>query len=263
MYYKDLFNLKNKVAVVTGAAGLLGKEFVKALSENGASVIAADIAKDKGNKLEKFCEQQKAKVDFKHLDIAKAKSISELINFADRNYKKIDIWVNSAYPKTKDWGVKFESIPTASWRKNIDAHLNGYCFCCRAAAEYMKKKKSGGSIVNLASIYGILGPDFSIYKNTDMTMPAAYSVIKGGIINFTRYLASYYGKYDIRVNSISPGGILDKQPKAFIRKYQEKTPLRRMANKEDVSGGVVYLASDNAKYITGHNLVIDGGWSII
>lgn len=263
MYYKNLFNLKNKVAVVTGAAGLLGKEFVRALSENGAIVIAADIAKDKGNKLNKFYGQLEAKVHFKHLDITKTKSISELIDFADRNYKKIDIWVNSAYPKTKDWGVKLESIPVSSWRKNVDAHLNGYCFCCRTAAEYMKKKKSGGSIINLASIYGILGPDFSIYKNTNMTMPAAYSAIKGGIINFTRYLASYYGEYNIRVNCISPGGILDKQPKIFRKKYQEKTPLKRMAGKEDISGGVVYLASDSAKYITGHNLVIDGGWSII
>jgi NAD(P)-dependent dehydrogenase (short-subunit alcohol dehydrogenase family) len=263
MYYKDLFNLRNKVAVITGAAGLLGKEFVRALSENGAIVIAADIAKDKGNKLNKFHTPLEAKVHFKHLDITKTKSISELIDFADRNHKKIDIWVNSAYPKTKDWGVKLESIPVSSWQKNIDAHLNGYCFCCRAAAEYMKKKKSGGSIINLASIYGILGPDFSIYKNTNMTMPAAYSAIKGGIINFTRYLASYYGEYNIRVNCISPGGILDKQPKIFIKKYQEKTPLRRMAEKEDISGGVVYLASDSAKYITGHNLVIDGGWSII
>jgi len=263
MYCKDLFSLSNKVAVVTGAAGLLGKEFVRALSKNGAIVIAADIVKDKGDKLKKFYGQPEAKVYFKHLDITKTKSISELIDFADRNYKKIDIWVNSAYPKTKDWGVKLESIPVSSWQKNIDSHLNGYCFCCRAAAEYMKKKKSGGSIINLASIYGILGPDFSIYKNTNMTMPAAYSAIKGGIINFTRYLASYYGEYNIRVNCISPGGILDKQPKIFIKKYQEKTPLRRMANKEDISGGVVYLASDSAKYITGHNLIIDGGWSII
>jgi len=263
MYYKNLFNLKNKVAVVTGAAGLLGKEFVRALSENGATVIAADIAKEKESKLNKFYGQLEAEVHFKHLDINKTKSISELINFADRNYKKIDIWVNSAYPKTKDWGVKLESIPVRSWQKNVDAHLNGYCFCCRAAAEYMKKKKSGGSIINLASIYGILGPDFSIYKNTNMTMPAAYSAIKGGIINFTRYLASYYGEYNVRVNCISPGGILDKQPKIFIKKYQDKTPLKRMAVKEDISGGVVYLASDSAKYVTGQNLVIDGGWSII
>lgn len=263
MRYKDLFNLKNKVAVVTGAAGLLGAEFVKALSQNDAIVIAADIAKDRGNKLEQFCKRQKTKVAFKKLDITDEKSISGLINFADRKYKKIDIWVNSAYPKTEDWGMKLESIPAISWRENVDSHLNGYCFCCRLAAEYMKEKKHGGSIINLASIYGILGPDFSIYENTNMTMPAAYSAIKGGIISFTKYLASYYGNHNIRVNCVSPGGVLSAQPKVFIEKYNKKAPLGRMADKEDIAGAIIYLASDGARYVTGHNLVVDGGWTII
>ena len=126
----------------------------------------------------------------------------------------------------------------------------------------MKTKRSG-SIINLASIYGIVAPDFSIYKNTKMTMPAAYSAIKGGIISFTKYLASYYGKFNIRVNCISPGGLHDKQPQTFVKKYIKKTPLRRMARSGDIVGGIIYLASDASKYVTGHNLVIDGGFSII
>jgi NAD(P)-dependent dehydrogenase (short-subunit alcohol dehydrogenase family) len=126
----------------------------------------------------------------------------------------------------------------------------------------MKKQKSG-SIINLSSIYGFLGPDFYIYKDTAMTMPAAYSVIKGGIINFTRYLASYYGKYKIRINCISPGGVYCKQPRVFVKRYIQNTPLGRMAYKEDIVGAVIYLASDSARYVTGHNLVVDGGLSII
>jgi NAD(P)-dependent dehydrogenase (short-subunit alcohol dehydrogenase family) len=126
----------------------------------------------------------------------------------------------------------------------------------------MKKNRSG-SIINFSSKYGFVAPDFSLYKNTKMTMPAAYSAIKGGIVNFSRYLASYYGEYNIRVNCVSPGGVYDNQPEAFVKKYIQKTPLKRMASKEDVVGGVIYLASEAAKYVTGHNLIIDGGWNII
>lgn len=146
--------------------------------------------------------------------------------------------------------------------KNIEMHLGGYFICCRKIAEYMKRQKRG-SIINFGSTYGMVGPDFNIYKDTKMTMPAAYSLIKGGIINFTKYLASYYGKYSIRVNSISPGGVYDRQPPIFVKKYAAKTLLKRMANKEDMVGAVIYLASDASRYVTGHNLVVDGGWSII
>ena len=156
----------------------------------------------------------------------------------------------------------FEKVSLNSWRKNVDMHLNGYFICCKNAAEYMKKRKSG-SIINFGSIYGILGPQFSVYKGTKMTVAAPYSAIKGGIINFTRYLASYYGKYNIRVNCVSPGGVYDKQNKLFIKQYKDRTPLGRMADKEDIIGGALYMASDASKYVTGHNLIIDGGWSII
>ena len=124
-------------------------------------------------------------------------------------------------------------------------------------------KQKNGSIINISSIYGSLAPDFTIYKGTNMTMPAAYSAIKGGINNFTKYLASYYGSKGIRVNSISPGGILDNQDKTFVRHYEEKVPLQRMGKPEDIAPSVSFLLSDDASYITGHNLLIDGGWSII
>ena len=125
------------------------------------------------------------------------------------------------------------------------------------------KIQNEGSLINMASIYGIVGPDFSLYEDLDnMTMPAAYSAIKGGIINLTRYLASYYGKYNIRINSVSPGGIYDNQADSFIKKYNLKTPLNRMARPEDVTPIVCFLLSNDSKYITGQNILVDGGYTI-
>jgi NAD(P)-dependent dehydrogenase (short-subunit alcohol dehydrogenase family) len=118
-----------------------------------------------------------------------------------------------------------------------------------------------GNIVNIASIYGMLGPDFSIYEGTTMTMPAEYAAIKGAIISFTRYLATYLAPYNIRVNCLSPGGIFNEQPETFVKKYNKRTPMGRMGNPEDIAGGVLFLLSDLSSYITGQNLVIDGGWS--
>jgi len=255
MKYDKIFSLKGKVAVVAGSAGLIGREIAEGLAECGADVIAADIREKKNRKVKK-------RISSRYLDITKEESVSSLIDFIDERYGKLDIWVNCAYPRTRDWGNAFEKVSLNSWRKNVDMHLNGYFICCKNAAEYMKKRKSG-SIINFGSIYGILGPQFSVYKGTKMTVAAPYSAIKGGIINFTRYLASYYGKYNIRVNCVSPGGVYDKQNKLFIKQYKDRTPLGRMADKEDIIGGALYMASDASKYVTGHNLIIDGGWSII
>ena len=124
------------------------------------------------------------------------------------------------------------------------------------------KKQNFGSLINMSSIYGKIGPDFSIYSNTDMTMPAAYSAIKGGINNMTRYLASYYGGHNVRVNTVSPGGIYNNQPQSFVKNYSEKVPLKRMGSPKDIVSAVYYLLTDDAAYVTGHNLIVDGGWTI-
>lgn len=123
------------------------------------------------------------------------------------------------------------------------------------------KRLGGGSIINIGSTYGVVAPDFSIYEGTQMTMPAAYSAIKGGLITFTKYLAAYYGKDKVRANVVSPGGIFDHQPKSFVEKYSKRVPLGRMGEPSDVAGAVVFLASDASKYVTGHNLMVDGGWT--
>lgn len=262
MKHSDIFDLKGRVAVVTGGCGLIGRALTRSFAQYRATVIVADTDRYQGRNIAAGLQKEGFPVLFYPLDIAKESSVSGIIKFVDKKFKHLDIWVNSAYPKTGDWGKKLEDIPLASWKKNIDMHLNGYCMSARAAAEYMKKRKSG-SIINFSSIYGFKAPDFSLYENTTMTMPAAYAAIKGGVINFTKYLASYYGKHNIRVNCISPGGVYDAQPAVFVKRYIQKTPLARMASQDDIAGGALYLASDAAKYVTGHNLVIDGGLSII
>jgi NAD(P)-dependent dehydrogenase (short-subunit alcohol dehydrogenase family) len=254
--FPEKFSLKNKIAVVAGGAGLIGKPVSIGLAQAGAKVYIADIDEKNGLKLEK----QNKNLKWIKIDIADVKSINSCINKIIKKDKKIDVWVNCAYPRTSDWATKFEDIKYESWKKNIDMHLNGYFLCCQKVAEQMKKQRNG-TIINFGSIYGVVGPDFSIYEKTNLTMPAAYSAIKGGIITFTKYLATHLAKYNIRVNAICPGGIYDKQSNNFVKKYEEKTPMKRMGKPEEIAGPVIFLASDAASYITGHILMVDGGWT--
>jgi NAD(P)-dependent dehydrogenase (short-subunit alcohol dehydrogenase family) len=245
-----VFEVKDKIIVVTGSNGLLGKDISSSLQAQGAMVLGADVA-----------FTRPAANDFV-MDITSEASVKDVVAKMIGKFERIDGWVNNAYPRTSDWGKKLEDIPFESWQKNIDMHLNGYFLCSRIALEQMRKQRSG-SLVNMSSIYGHLGPDFGVYDGTDMTMPAAYSAIKGAITNFTRYLASYYGKSNVRVNSISPGGVFANQPESFVSAYEKKVPLGRMATPKDIVAAVHFLLSDESSYITGQNLVVDGGWSII
>jgi NAD(P)-dependent dehydrogenase (short-subunit alcohol dehydrogenase family) len=244
------FSLKDKVIVVTGGNGLLGKQFVESFRADGAIVIAADLRFDSEHE------------DNVLIDITSEDSIQAAITTIVEKHHQIDGWVNNAYPRTKDWGNKLEDISFDSWRTNVDMHLNGYFICCKLALAQMKTQQSG-SLINMSSIYGLLGPDFTVYDGTEMTMPAAYSAIKGGINNLTRYLASYYGADQIRVNTVSPGGIFDNQPIPFVNNYNKKVPLKRMGSPKDIVSAVHYLLADASSYVTGHNLVVDGGWSAI
>ena len=245
-----MFSIKDKVIVITGGNGLLGKEMVSTFRKQGAVVIAADIYfEEKG-------------IDDFIIDITDEDSVKKGIAAIIEQYNKIDGWVNNAYPRTKDWGIKFEDIPLESWRKNVDMHLNGYFLCCQAVLVQMKNQ-GFGSLINMSSIYGLVGPDFTVYEGTAMTMPAAYAAIKGGLNNFTRYLASYYGGDQIRVNTVSPGGIFDNQPESFVNNYNKKVPMKRMGSPKDIVSAVCFLLTDDSSYVTGHNLVVDGGWSII
>jgi NAD(P)-dependent dehydrogenase (short-subunit alcohol dehydrogenase family) len=242
--------LKDKIIIVTGGSGLLGREIINNLSTKGAIAINADIGVE--TNLNK---------NLLNVDITSEISIIQAINLVTSFYGKIDGLVNNAYPRTKDWGSKFEDITFDSWKINVDLQMNStFLFIQKIIPELLKTK---GAIVNMASIYGVVGNDFSVYKNTDMGTAAPYSAIKGGIINFTRYLASYYGEQGVRVNCVSPGGIFSNQNPIFVENYERKVPLGRMGYPDDIAPSVSFLLSDEAKYITGQNLIVDGGWTII
>lgn len=246
-----MINLKDKIIIVTGGSGLLGSEIIFQLKKQGAIVINLDINIQTNSELTDI-----------ECDITNPISINNTINLIIKKYDKIDGLVNNAYPRTIDWGNNFEDINIDSWKSNVDMQMNSIFYLSQLVLEIMKIQKFG-SIVNMASIYGVVGPDFSVYENTEMTMPAAYAAIKGGVINFTRYLCSYYGKYNIRVNCISPGGIYNKQPETFVRNYERKVPMNRMGKASDIAPAVCFLLSNDSSYITGQNIIIDGGWTSI
>ena len=260
-----MYSLEKKVAVVTGGAGLLGQAIVKTFALQGASVFIGDINRDAAQEIANMLLQggnDSLKIKVVELDACSEDSIKACLEKLRLSDSEPDIWVNNAYPRTADWSLPFEEVSPSSWRENVDLHMNGYCLCCQQVVKNMKNN-GGGAIINMASIYGMVGPNFSIYEGTNMTMPAAYSAIKGGILSFTRYLAASYGKFGIRVNAVSPGGVYNNQDSSFVAAYNQKTPLGRMGKPEEVAGAVAFLASDAAAYITGHNLVVDGGWTII
>ncbi|MAZ30968.1 MAG: short-chain dehydrogenase [Flavobacteriales bacterium] len=242
--------LKGKIIIVTGGEGLLGREMVKNIRSKGGIAISADITN----------ETDLAACNVK-LDITDEKDISAVFTAIEKHFGKIDGLVNNAYPRTNDWGSSLENTSAESWQKNVDWQMNSVFVCIKHIVPYLNKTK--GSVVNIGSIYGVVGNDFTIYENTGIGTAAAYSAIKGGLINFTRYLASYYGPKGMRFNMVSPGGIFDNQNSTFVSQYEHKVPMKRMGNPDDIAPAVSFLLSEDSKYITGHNLIVDGGWTAI
>lgn len=261
--YMKRFRLDKKTAVVCGGLGLIGREVSIAFGQAGAKVLVLDIDENKGKAFEKECKAQKIDVRFIKFDVTCIKDYPSEIKKIVKENGMIDVWVNTAYPRTKDWANKLEDVSVESWTENVETQMNSYCLLTRELAELMKKNKVKGSIINYGSTYGVVGPDFEIYSGTEMTMPAAYAAIKGGIVNFSRYAASYYGKYGIRVNCLCPGGIFNSQNPGFVKEYNKKTPLKRMGNPDEIAAATLFLASDAASYITGATFMVDGGWTSI
>ena len=243
--------VKDKVIIVTGSDGMLGKQIVKEIKSEGGIVIQLDIKNtdDPSNNI-------------LHFDINSDNSINKVINFIKGKYGKIDGLVNNAYPRTSDWNNKLEDVSNDSFSKNLDMQLSRIFSITKPVLIEMKKVNKG-SIVNIGSIYGIVGNDFTIYENTEITSPIAYSAIKGGLINLNRYIASYVGKYNLRSNVVSPGGVFNQQDKIFVSNYEKRVPMKRMAFPEDISPIVVFLLSEKSNYITGQNIAVDGGWTAI
>lgn len=256
--------LKNKVTVVTGGAGLLGRTFVKAIAEAGGVGIIADIDKEKSEKIKENLVQEikgSGKVDNIEMNIISKDSIQIAINFLVNKYGKIDALVNNAYPKNKNYGRKFEDVEYEDFCENLSLHLGGYFLTSQQFALYFKQQ-GYGNIVNIASIYGVIAPRFEIYEGTNMTMPVEYACIKSAIIHLTKYMAKYFKGWNIRVNCISPGGILAEQPEVFLKNYNKYGLTKGMLNGNDVVGTLIFLLSDMSKYINGQNIVVDNGWSL-
>ena len=261
-YYKGMFNFHGKKVVVTGGVGLLGCEIVKCFATFNAHVIISDVNKADSIKLAEEIRKNNGDAEFYWFDQSNVAKIPEMIGGMENKYGAIDVWVNNAYPHTVDWGNKLEDMSIESWQKNVDMHLNSYCICANEIAKRMAKRNQG-VIINVGSIQSLVAPDFSIYEGTEMTSPAAYTAIKGGILMYSKYLASYFGKYNIRVNVVCPGGINNSQPEEFVDRYNKKTLLGRMAYPNDIAPAVMFLASDAASYITGAVLAVDGGLTAI
>ena len=197
MNYLDKFKLDKKVAFVTGGVGLLGTEVTKALADAGAKVIILDIDESKAKILVNQLMARELDVEYKKFDITDLEKIDKEIENLHSEFGRIDVWVNTAYPRTEDWGVKVEDLKLESWRKNVDMHLNSYSWISRKVCLIMKEQK-GGSLINLGSIYGVVGNNFTVYEGTNLTSPMGYSAIKGGIVNLGRYLASYFGEFNVK-----------------------------------------------------------------
>ena len=257
--------LNNKTAIITGGGGHLGAAIAEKLSSCGSNLILIDLNQKSLNKLKRNLERKyKIKVCIMSLDLTNNKERDRCLENIKKDYKQIDILVNSigmvGTDKMKGWNSKFDKQSYDAWSKAIDTNLTSIFFLIQGLYKIMKKTKNA-SIINISSIYGINAPDWNIYKDTDINNPAAYSISKAGIIYMTKWLASTLAPH-IRVNSISPGGIIRQQNKNFIKKYKEKTLLNRMATENDISEPVLFLASNMSLYITGQNIIVDGGWTI-
>jgi len=272
MNYLKKISLKRKKIFIVGGLGLIGQETSKALYQLGGNIYVLDNNFPKKYKNKRYFK--KRGINFINFDCSNLSSLEKNFNNIIVQYGCPDIFINSSYPRSNDWPQNsFTEIKLKSLRKNIESNLISQSWLAKIAAEKMtkfKSKNSDKSIIFVGSIYGLLGQDLSLYKNTKMRENMTYSIIKGGITNLTRQMASFYGRYNIRVNTLAPGaidgpvaGLATKQSKIFINNFLKKNPIKKLGKPSDVAGAAIFLSSEISTYITGSTIIIDGGWTII
>ncbi len=259
----ELMSLKGKVALITGGAGHIGCVLAQALAELGANIVLLDINKEQlDEKAKDIIEKYKVKVHTLEIDLSLESSVRCVPELISKEFGRLDIIVNCAAlvgtSDLKGWAVPFEKQSSDTWRKALEINLTAAFVLIQSCKEMLTSSDSA-SIINISSIYGMVGPDMKLYEGSEMGNPAAYAVSKAGLSQLTRWLATTLAP-GIRVNTISVGGVLRGHKDIFISHYKERTPLKRMAKEEDLKGAVAYLASGLSSYVTGHNLVVDGGW---
>jgi 2-deoxy-D-gluconate 3-dehydrogenase len=267
---QELFDLTGRTAVVTGGAGFLGQQFTEALAEAGASVVVADIQRQEAKAWAEHLNQAGGRALGTGLDVTDPGSIADLMALTLEKFGQLDILVNSAAldPKFESGSknahaTSFEGFPLDSWQEALDVNLTGMFLVSQAAAKLMKEAGKG-SLINICSTYGIAGPDQRLYESLGeprLYKPVYYTVTKAGVLGLTKYIATYYQGTEIRCNALTPGGVERDHEPAFKQAYGERTVLGRMAYPHELKGGVVFLASDASSYMTGANLVVDGGWT--
>lgn len=253
--------LSDKVIVIAGGAGVLGRRFSSVIAAEGAVAIVADVNASAAGEVADKIHAAGHRAEAAHLDITNTRSVQELIVSLDSRHGRIDAVVNSGYPRNKQWGRKVEDVTYSDFCENVSLHLGGYFLVTQQFASYFRAH-GGGNIVNLGSIYGTMAPRFGIYAGTPMTTPVEYAAIKAAVIQLSRYFAQRFKDDAVRVNTLSPGGILDGQPESFTSRYDAHCGVRGMLQPDDVAGSLVFLLSDASKYMTGQNLVVDDGYSL-
>jgi NAD(P)-dependent dehydrogenase (short-subunit alcohol dehydrogenase family) len=268
--YKQKFDLSGKVAIVTGGAGILGAKFCKGLAESGASVAVVDINVEAANELAEFL---KVNYGVKSLgiacDVSQADSILDMVESVKSELGDIDILLNNAAGKSDDleaFFAPFEEYSLDQWKQIMSVNIDGMFLVAQAVGKQMLAHAKGGSIIQTSSIYGVLAPDQRIYEGSryldmEINTPAVYSVSKAAVIGLTKYLAAYWASNNIRVNTLTPGGVESGQNEAFKNKYSARVPLNRMSEPDEMVGAVLFLGSDASSYVTGQNLIVDGGLS--
>ena len=262
--FKSLSDLSGRTALITGAAGGLGKVFAETLAELGCNLVLVDLP---NTSLDVFAKELQTNWSVKSeaisCDLEKDADRKSLIKDVLNDHDQLNILVNNAgfmgSTNLKGWNTSFENQSIETWRRAFEVNLTAPFELCQGFASLMQKSR-GASIINIASIYGHLGPDWHLYEGTEMGNPAAYSSSKGALIQFTKWLSTTLAP-TVRANAICPGGVLRKQPKEFVARYEQKTPLGRMASEDDLRGVIGYLASDLSAYVTGQSISVDGGWS--
>jgi 2-deoxy-D-gluconate 3-dehydrogenase len=271
----DLFNLSGRAAIVTGGAGLLGAEFCRTLVGAGAKVVVADINARGADQLAEAITADGGEAVTAKLDVTDPASVQRVVDLALAQYGRLDILVNSAaldpkFDPQHESSIQrlggpgtFEDYPLEAWNQALEVNLTGAFLCCQAAVRPMLEG-GGGVIVNLSSIYGLTGPDQRMYQRPGKPTqykPVYYSVTKWGILGLTQYLATYYASKNIRVNALSPGGVYSGHDETFVQSYSARAVIGRMAEKDEMNGALLFLVSDASAYMTGANLVVDGGWT--